>query len=114
VQVALDPAQPGRRLVDHAGAPLLRLAGALGGLRVPFGFQSGGPLLERGVIGTPVAVGHRVAEHPRGQRRAAKPDGRGEQCRPGVGGVRWSPAEDRRDVAEQADDEAVMEIRRDR
>jgi hypothetical protein len=31
VQVALDPAQPGGRLVDRPGPPLLQFAGALGG-----------------------------------------------------------------------------------
>ena len=43
-------------------------------LRVPFPFQPGGPVLQRGVVGA--AVAHRVAEHPGDQHRP------GERYRP--------------------------------
>jgi hypothetical protein len=44
MQVALDPAEPGSRLIDRAGALLLQSAGALGRggdplLRVTLGFE---------------------------------------------------------------------------
>ena len=91
VQVTLDPAQPGGRLVDRAGPLFLQFAGALGGggdprLRIPLGLQPGGALLKRRVVDAPVPVGHGVAEHPGGQAQAAEPRRRTEQRADGM----WS------------------------
>ena len=111
MQVALDPAEPGSRLVHRASSLFLQFAGALGRcgdprLRVTLGFQPGGAVLQRGVVGTPVAVGDGVAEHPGGQRRSAQADHRAEKRRTGMCRVRRGPAGNGHRGTEQADHEA--------
>ena len=75
VQVALDPAQPGRRLVNRAGAPLLQFAGALGRggdprLRVALGLGPFGAVLQRGVVARRYG---RPCESPSTQAISAEP-----------------------------------------
>ena len=111
MQVAFDPAEPGSRLVDRASALFLQFTGALGRggdprLRVTLGFQTGGAVLQRGVVGTPVAVGDGIAEHPGGQRRSAQADHRAEKRRTGMCRVRRGPAGNGHRGTEQADHEA--------
>ena len=120
VQVALDAAEPGGRLVHRAGPLLLQLAGALGrgrdaGLGIALGLQPRGAVLQRGVVGAAVAVGDGIAQHPGRQRRAAERDGRREHrvlrvrpCWPGSTG-RWRRADSSRQITRPETD-----TRRDR
>src|SRR5262249_12343720 len=119
VQVALDPAQPGGGLVDHAGAPLLQLAGALRGprdprLRVPFGFEPGGA----------PGGGEASARGGGGAHNATTPRGRGPPRRARPAAAKTAPREcavgagPRRPPAAAAPTRQItrpaMETRRDR
>ena len=70
-------------------------------LGVPFPFQPGGPLLQVGVVGPPVA--HRVAEHPGEQRGPGEQDRRGGQPAQRVRHGEVDPPEQADRRADQAD-----------
>ena len=93
----------GDHVVELAGDPgPLRRRGDLR-LRVALGLQPGRPVLQAGVVRPPVA--HRVAEHPRDQRRAGEHD-RADRYRVQHAELARHPPGHRRRRAHQADGEA--------
>ncbi len=111
VQIALDAAQPGGRLVDRAGPAFLQLAGALRRdgelrLRVSLRLQPSRPVLQGRVVGDPVSVGDGITKHPGRERDTAEQGGRGQDRRRRVRPVRRAPPRDRDRRQHEARDQA--------